>query len=321
MTRSALIETAGRLLVAFSALAPGAAALAQDLGGTYQVPVEQGTITVQLTMQGERFFGYLDGPGVHLELEGWVEEGVGVGVASSPDGQLGFEAALEGDTLGLWFYEVVDGVVRPETEIEVILTRVSGGPAAQPGGPAAGAPPPGAGTPAPQRGSPVIATGQYASLTQDDATAFIEALEFVLAEMGYAYTFTPAERTQALQAIAQSFPALSRSEQVVLSQARAIWERVRANWANATPAEQQEFAVGVLVLAFGEQTVAQWVGTGGGGSGGGGQCTTFEDCAAGYVDGDTWSDTFNAQGCWAAAGCEGYDPSTGTFDYGSYEGY
>ncbi len=168
----------------------------------------------------------------------------------------------------------------------------------------------------------MIATGQYASLTQDDAAAFIEALEFVLAQMGYAYAFTPAERTQAVQAMAQSFPSLTQPEQVVLSQARAVWERVRANWSTASTEDQQEFAVGVLVLAFGEETVAQWVGASGGGGGGGGQCTTFEDCTAGYVDGDTWSDTFNTQGCWAAAGCEGYDTSTGTFDYGSYgDGY
>jgi len=361
MTRSPLLHPAGRLLTALAALAWSAVGLAQGFSGTFQTPVDQGAVTVQLTQLGDRLEGYLQGPGVYFELQGWVEEGVGVGVASSAQGQLGFEALVEGDTLGLWFYEVVNGVVLPETEIEVILARVAAAPAAAaPGGqpPAAVAPPapgggkllppstgaaqggatapaapgaaPGGGAagggalggarPAPQAGSPVIATGQHASLTQDDAAAFIEALEFVLGQLGYAYTFTPTDRAQALQAIAQSFPTLPQADQVVLSQARSIWERVRVSWAAATPAEQQEFALGVLVLAFGEETVRQWVGTGGGG-GGGGACTTFEDCVGGYVDGDTWTDTFNAQGCWAAAGCEGYDPSTGTFDYGSFGDY
>ncbi|HZW28737.1 MAG TPA: hypothetical protein VFF08_09785 [Trueperaceae bacterium] len=321
MTRSPLLHPAGRLLTALAALAWSAVGLAQGFSGTFQTPVDQGAVTVQLTQLGDRLEGYLQGPGVYFELQGWVEEGVGVGVASSAQGQLGFEALVEGDTLGLWFYEVVNGVVLPETEIEVILARVAAAPAAAaPGGGAAGGGALGGARPAPQAGSPVIATGQHASLTEDDAAAFIEALEFVLGQLGYAYTFTPTDRAQALQAIALSFPTLPQADQVVLSQARSIWERVRVSWAAATPAEQQEFALGVLVLAFGEETVRQWVGTGGGG-GGGGACTTFEDCVGGYVDGDTWTDTFNAQGCWAAAGCEGYDPSTGTFDYGSFGDY
>ena len=34
-----------------------------------------------------------------------------------------------------------------------------------------------------------------------------------------------------------------------------------------------------------------------------------------YVDGKTWSDPFNTQSCWAAAGCSSFDSSTGSFDY------
>lgn len=373
MTRTSAPHTAVRLLAATLALAFAASGLAQGFPGTYQAPVPQGVVTVQLTTQGERLFGQLEGPGVRFDLEGWVEDGVGVGVASSAQGALGFEAVVEGDTLGLWFYEVVNGAVVPDSEIEVILTRVAGAPAAAvpapgqaappvgasppspgaqalppspsapqpggkliqtppaqggpsaPGGGVAGAPTApgggalGAGAPAPQSSSPVLATGAYAQLTRDDALAFIEALEFVLAQMGYAYTFTDADRAEALRALAQNYPTLDQTDQVVLSQARAIWERVRANWHAATAAEQQEFAVGVLVLAFGEQNVAQWAGSGRGG-GGGGQCTTFEDCTSAYVGGSSWSDTFDAQSCWAAAGCESYDP-VGGFTYddpGSY---
>src|SRR5690606_14268379 len=175
--------------------------------------------------------------------------------------------------------------------------------------------PPPSRSPPPQQCSPVIATGAYGSLTQDDAVAFIEALEFVLAQIGYASTFTDAERGQAYQAIAQNYPQLPQTDQVVLSHARDIWERVQAGWSTATLEEQREFAVGVLVLAFGEETVSQWAGSSTGQ--GGGACTTFEDCTGNLVDGQSWGDTFNAQSCWAAAGCNSYDASTGTFDYDS----
>src|SRR5690554_411024 len=125
MTRTSAPHTAVRLLAATLALAFAASGLAQGFPGTYQAPVPQGVVTVQLTMQGERLFGQLEGPGVRFDLEGWVEDGVGVGVASSAQGALGFEAVVEGDTLGLWFYEVVNGAVVPDSEIEVILTRVA----------------------------------------------------------------------------------------------------------------------------------------------------------------------------------------------------
>ncbi len=304
MTRTGTIRKAA---LAWSILAILHIGAAQGFGGTFETRLDTGTFRLQFAAQGGRLSGHLEGPGVYLQLEGWVENGVGVGVASSADGQLGFEAIVEGDRLGIWFYEVVNGVVLPETEIEVLLTRVAG--PAEARQPAAQPPAPG--------GSPVIATGRYASLTHDDAVAFIEALEFVLAQIGYAYSFTDVERAQALQAVAQSYPGLAQDEQVVLSQARAVWERVQANWSSASSADQREFALGVLVLAFGEQTVAQWVG-GGSGGGGGGTCTTFEDCTSSLADGQTLSDTMNAQSCWAAAGCESFDPSTGTFDYGDY---
>lgn len=345
-------------------------ATAQDFTGTYVSQVEQGVITVQLAMQGSTVYGYLEGPGVYLELEGDLDGGNAVGMATSQGAPpLGFFGAIEGDTLGLWFYEIVNGTVVSESEIEVLLTRVAGNapPAAAEAGGSLGLPPsgqpgaappsqaaaspaprkqlPGGGAPAPVApaaptappapaapaapagalgaaptqpdGSPIVATGQFGTLTQDNAAAFIEALEFVLAQIGYAYTFTDAERSQALQAIAQNYPQLTQVEQVTLAQARYIWERVKVNWATTSAADQREFAVGVLVLAFGEETVAQWAGSGGAG-GGGGSCTTFEDCTGSLLDGQSWSDTFNAQSCWVAAGCTSYDTSGGTFEYEGY---
>lgn len=184
-------------------------------------------------------------------------------------------------------------------------------------GPAAGGPPAPFGTPAPDT---IVARGNAAELSRDDALAFLEVLEFVLDQLGYAYRFSEAERSEALTTFARTFPTMDAADQVVLAQARTIWERVRVNWHRSDEREQREFALGVLILAFGEETVASWVGPQG--SGGQGQalgqgsgCASFDDCAASFVDQQTWTDTFNAQGCWAAAGCEHYDSGSGTFTY------
>src|SRR5690606_32418753 len=130
MTRTSAPHTAVRLLAATLALAFAASGLAQGFPGTYQAPVPQGVVTVQPTTEGERLWGQREGPGVRVGLEGWVEDGGGVGGASSAQGALGFEAVVEGATRGLWCYEVVSGAVVPDSEIEVMLTRVAGAPAA-----------------------------------------------------------------------------------------------------------------------------------------------------------------------------------------------
>jgi hypothetical protein len=165
--------------------------------------------------------------------------------------------------------------------------------------------------------SPVLAVGAHGQLTEDAARAFLEALEFVLAQIGAPYVFPEAERRAALEELARSFPLAEPEEQRVLADARFVWTRVQANWASASLDEQREFALGVLALAFGEEAVESWVGAsrapGGGGDSAG--CASFDDCAGAYVDGQTWSDTFNTQSCWAAAGCSSFDASTGTFEY------
>lgn len=329
-------------------------ALAQDFSGTYLGTTDAGQVTVELAQTGEDLLGSLSASGIQFAIEGFVQDGVGVGLAHTGEGAVGFEAYLEGDTLGLYLFEMdAAGAPIVESVIELIMTRQTAAPlgslpragaapsspaqpaspgaprkqlgapaqaAGQPAGPAAGQPMgQDAALPAGQVADQVIATGAHGSLTQDNAVAFIEALEFVLAEIGYAYTFADAERAEALRAIATNYSTMPQMDQVVLSQARDIWQGVQANWRQSSQAEQREFALGVLILAFGEQTVSAWVGQGSGGGGGmGGSCTTFEDCTSSFVDEGTWTDTFNAQGCWAAAGCGGYDPSSNSFDYGDY---
>lgn len=328
-------RSAGRREVAFRsrrfavlvAAVLATAAAAQPLAGTYRGASDAGPTTVVLEQVGGALVGTLDAPGLRFGLEGEVRDGVGLGWVTTGQGTAGFEAHVQGDTLGLYLFEL-DAAGGPVagSVIELILTRVvaaSAPPAPAEVGPTLGGlgSPPGTAAVA----SPVLAHGAHGRLTEDAAHAFLEALEFVFAEIGVPYVFPEAERRAAVAALASAYPAASREEQLVLADARAIWERVRANWAGADLEARREFALGVLALAYGEETVAEWVGThagtpsGDGATGGGTGCATFEDCAGAYMDGQTWSDTFRTQGCWAAAGCQGYDVGTGTFDYG--EGY
>jgi hypothetical protein len=420
-------------------LAVGAAA-AQTFTGVYAGESPNGPVELELEHRGEDLVGVLLAAGARFDLEGYVGGGVGFGYVFDAQGYLGFEAYLQGDTLGLYVFQVDDvGDPIADSVIELILTRRATGDQPGQSAPLASAPAPDpfappdpfatpptaaaadplvgifaderltltidpagpdgyrgviftngiefaldvhasreglvggfesggqaytfdavlegdvmvfrtagnvyrlarvvaagpvdpfaapAAAPAAAPGSaaasssPVIARGAHGELREDDALAFIEALEFVLEQVGYAYRFSDAERTEILTSIAQSYPLGSETDQVVLAQARQIWRNVQANWARSSAEEQREFALGVLVLAFGEQTVRQWVGPGSGGGralGGGGSCTTFEDCTSSFVDEKTWTDTFRSQGCWGAAGCSGYDASTGTLTFDSYE--
>jgi hypothetical protein len=331
------------LLFAFAAWAA-----AQPLAGTYRGATDVGPATVDFAVSGASLSGTLVAPGIAFGFEGQVVDGVGTGVVTTGQGTAGFEAHVRGDLLGLYLYEFdAVGGVAEGTVIELVLERVPAPAAApalgglRPATPAAGAPAPiepGPTAPAPTApgftavapiapgptpatagDASVLAVGAHARLSEDAALAFLDALEFVLAQIGAPYAFTDAERRAAIDEMARTFPLAEREEQLVLADARLIWERVQENWATATLDDRREFALGVLALAFGEETVAAWVGASGtpegGGGGGGDGCVTFEDCAGAYIDGQTWSDTFNTQGCWAAAGCSSYDTSTGTFDY------
>ncbi len=167
--------------------------------------------------------------------------------------------------------------------------------------------------------SPILAQGANANLSQDNALAFVEALEFSLQQAGYSYSFTDAEKQQILETLAQSFPQADAQNQAVLAQAREIWTRVQQNWASSNQDDQREFVVGVFTLAFGEETVKQWLSSNNSGTTQAGQseggCSNIDDCASRYMDYETWQDTSNAQGCWAAAGCSSYDSSTNTYEY------
>lgn len=300
-----------------------ATAAANTFAGTFDGQIDAGAVQLELVLDGSRLTGTLLAPGLRFELDGQHLDSEAYGLVHTAQGTANFEAYLQGDTLGLYLYEV-DAAGEPlmDTVVELLLTRRAPAAVAPPAGKGAigAGSPPASGSQATSP-SPVLATGAYGTLTEDGAAAFIEALEFVLAQLGYAYEFSAAERSDATQAIASYFPTAEPLDQQVLADARNIWERVKVNWPVASESDRREFALGVLVLAFGEETVAAWVNQAGGGGGqalGSGSCTSFEDCTSSFVDEGTWTDTFNAQGCWAAAGCNGYDSSTGSFDYGEY---
>jgi hypothetical protein len=168
---------------------------------------------------------------------------------------------------------------------------------------------------------PILAQGAHAILTRDNALAFIEALEFSLVEVGYPITLTDADRLELLQAMADRYTILPQPDQVVLARSREVWTRVRTHWPEASADEREEFFIAVFVLAFGEEAVLQALQearASGGGGGGGGACDTIDACMATFGP-EAYADANAAQGCWAAAGCESYDPQFDTYTYESWE--
>ena len=256
-----------------------------------------GSYTGEIAVSGQAFpFRAVGGP---TRIDGTFISG---------GSEFAFAAELRGDDLTL-----------ASGGATYLLQRQGGGPA----NPLAGGSP---AAPSTRAADPVIATGAFGTLTQDNALAFLEALEFSLAQTGYAYAVSPAERQQLLQLLAQNYATLEAHEQAVLAQAREVWTRVQANWGSASVVEREEFVLGVFVLAYGEEAVRQAIGGGSAGARGsnavGGSqglgCTTVDECASRFAP-EAYQDTMNAQGCWASAGCTGYDSQFNTFTFDSYD--
>ena len=165
-----------------------------------------------------------------------------------------------------------------------------------------------------------LAHGRHATLLESDALAFVEALEDVLAMLGLAETFTPEEREDVLAYLPEGFVSLPRLEQLVLADAAAIWATAQAAWDAASEHDRRTFALGLVTLAYGEASVQAWLGVDGraGGAGpldGSTSCDSVETCLQAFVDPQTWRAAAAAQGCWAIAGCRGYDHVRGAFEY------
>ena len=119
-----------------------------------------------------------------------------------------------------------------------------------------------------------LAYGPGGTLTSDAAEAFVEALEFTLAELGEPTSFGPDQRVEIHQALAAGFGGLTYDDQTVLAEFRGIWMLTRQSWATLTLDEKREFARAVLAVAFGEGAADRALGSTGGNTG------TFEDRAS-----------------------------------------
>jgi hypothetical protein len=163
--------------------------------------------------------------------------------------------------------------------------------------------------PAPADDSELLALGAGGAFTRDAADAYIEALEFILGEIGQPATFEAGERAQIHDAMAAGFADLPTEVQVDLANARPLWTQYRSAWDTLAPQAKQEFAYYILALAYGEQAAAQALGVSAGEAGGSGgdDYRPSVDDLLGTVPGTT--------DCWGSAGCTGYDPGTGTYTY------
>jgi len=234
---------------------------------------------------------------------------------SSDGQQFAFSATLNGDAL-----TVQSGGATYRT------LRTSAGPAApanpldsNPAGSSSSGPSAGGATPPPPANDPVLAEGPYGPLTQDNAIAFLEALQFAHEQVGMDATLTEADLSEYVLLIAQAFPTFRPDEQLALASAREVWSRIQANWQQAAQADREQFVTGMFILWYGEQQVSQWLQAAGGPSGaaaaGSTGCGDIDACFSTYASPETYADTVNAQSCWAAAGCSGYDAGSNEFTY------
>ena len=83
---------------------------------------------------------------------------------------------------------------------------------------------------------------------------------------------------------------------------RAIWTQTHASWPVLSAQDKRSFVYDVLRFGIGEQLAGQLLGVtqNGAGATGGGSSTVMPDIDSGYA----------GQGCWASAGCTGYDGAT-----------
>ncbi len=169
-------------------------------------------------------------------------------------------------------------------------------------------------------GGQVLAQGEGGPLTVDAVMAYIEALEFSLAQIGQPTQFPREARVEIAQRLVQAYPSIPLVTQRNLSQARAVWTQYAQAWDSLALAQKQEFVFHVLAIFGGEEAAAQALGleTGGGSGGAGGDGTYSESY---HVD-----PNYEGSDCWASAGCadyssdggyvyEDYNPTTDSYDY------
>jgi len=295
------------ILATLAPLAFVAAAAASDLTGTYSVPnATGGVLTVELRQDPDGTLrGRIASEGAEFPLEGRVDDdGYAVGRVQAPGGVLAFEAETDGAILVFAFGEIgFDGDLDWEAATEWTLTREGAAPvgAADDAEEAVAAPADG----------DVLAQGAHGALTRDAALAFHEALVFSLRQLGAADLAAQVDVPTFLAQVAQAYPAAPPDVQTELASARAIWNRVQEAWPTLAPQQQLEIVHAVVELALGPQAATQLTGLTSGGTGG------ARSGGSGGVPGFDVNPSYEGQGCWAAAGCGGYETSGGdVVDYG-----
>lgn len=165
---------------------------------------------------------------------------------------------------------------------------------------------------------PIIAQGSGAKLSQDNALAFIEALEFALQQSGYAKTFAEADKQQMLQALTQNFAQSPAEDQMAMARMREIWTGVKARWATFSPDDQGGIILEIFSLAFGREAVQAYLQqsqVGAQSDSSSGACQTIDDCIYKHASPGQISSMNGQSGCWSSAGCVSYDSQTNTRYY------
>lgn len=131
--------------------------------------------------------------------------------------------------------------------------------------------------------SQYLAEGVGGRLTEENAHAYVDALEFIHSEMGQPKVFSHNDRQAIISNLASSFSSFPSDLQRDLSNARSLLTQYQSSWHSIGSEEQRAFAYSVLAIAYGEQSASQALGYGQGGSGGSSGGSSYYSDGASYV--------------------------------------
>lgn len=97
-------------------------------------------------------------------------------------------------------------------------------------------------------------------LSNDNAYAFVDALEFVYGELGKAEEFRSANKNELAQAMGEAYQGATFLEQIYLVSMKSIWIDVRNNWSRMSYEAKNNFAYQILMLAHGEEEASYALG-------------------------------------------------------------
>jgi hypothetical protein len=140
--------------------------------------------------------------------------------------------------------------------------------------------------------SRVLVRGAGGALTADAVSAYLDALEFCLRQVGRPATFDAATRGAMTTRIVQGYSGYPELFQRELAQSRATWDHHRKNWSQLSAEQQVQYAYFIIAAAYGEQAAAEALGLGGGAGGG-----SYAGEVNRSVNGSAVSGNLNGQRC------------------------